>query len=94
MDDVRIDRTRAHELVAAGARLVDVRTPEEFATGAHDGAVNIPVQVIGQTIDQHFAPDATLVLYCRSGMRSDIGARMLRQMGYAKAYNAGGIGDL
>jgi rhodanese-related sulfurtransferase len=93
MDDIRIDRTRAHALVDAGARLIDVRTPQEFDGGAAPGALNLPVQVIGTVISDHCQPDETLVLYCRSGARSDIAARMLRQMGYAKAYNAGGLGD-
>ena len=94
MDDVWIDRDKAHALIAAGARLIDVRTPGEFAEGALPGAVNVPVQVIGQTIQDHAAEGDTIVLYCRSGARSDVAARMLRSFGYAKAYNAGSISDL
>jgi rhodanese-related sulfurtransferase len=94
MDDVRIDRTRAHALVASGARLIDVRTPEEFAGGAAPGAVNLPVQVSGNVIGDHCRADETVVLYCRSGARSDSAARLLRQMGYANSFNAGGLGDI
>lgn len=93
MDDVRIDRARAHALVAEGARLIDVRTPDEFAGGAVPGAVNVPVQVIGEQIERYARPDETLVLYCKSGARSDLAARILRSMGYPRAYNLGGIGD-
>lgn len=93
MDDIRINRATAHTLVEGGARLIDVRTPEEFATGALPGAVNIPVQVIAQEIHNHAQDSETLVLYCRSGARSDVAARMLRSFGYTKSYNMGGIGD-
>lgn len=52
-------------------RVIDVRTPEEFADGHIAGAVNIPVQ------DANFSaqvaaldPNATYAVYCRSGNRS------------------------
>jgi phage shock protein E len=93
MDDIRIPRLKAHDLVTHGACLIDVRSPEEFATGALPGAINVPVQVIAQQIQAHAQPGDTLVLYCKSGARSDVAARLLRQAGYAKAYNLGGIGE-
>ena len=34
------------EKIAAGAKIVDVRSPAEFADGAYPGAVNIPVDDI------------------------------------------------
>lgn len=93
MDQVRIDRATAHDLVANGARLIDVRTPEEFAAGAIPGAVNVPVQVIAQEIHNHATDGDTIVLYCKSGGRSDVATRMLRSFGFAKAFNLGGIGE-
>lgn len=93
MEDIRIPRKTAHDLVAQGARLIDVRSPEEFAGGALPGALNLPVQVIAQQIQAHVKPDETVVLYCKSGARSDVAARLLRQAGYAKSYNLGGIGE-
>ena len=91
MDDIRIDRQTAHRLVAEGAKLIDARTPEENAGGALPGAINVPVQVIGEQIERFAKPEDTIVLYCRSGGRSDMAARILRSMGYPKAYNMGGI---
>lgn len=93
IDDIRIARARAHELVAGGAKLIDVRSPQEFATGAVPQAINLPVQVIAGEIDRHAQPSDTLVLYCKSGMRSDMAAKILRGMGFAKSYNLGGISD-
>ena len=91
MDDIRIDQQTAHRLVAQGAKLIDVRTPEENAGGALPGAINVPVQVVGEQIERYATADETIVLYCRSGGRSDMAARILRSMGYTKAYNMGGI---
>jgi rhodanese-related sulfurtransferase len=34
-----------------------------------------------------------VVLYCKSGMRSDLAAKILRGLGYSKAYNLGTLGD-
>ncbi len=93
MDNVRIDRAAAHKYVADGAKLLDVRTPEEFAGGALPGAVNVPVQVIAQTIVDYAKDSETIVLYCRSGARSDVAARILRGLGYANSFNMGGIGE-
>lgn len=93
MDEIRIDQKTAHRLVAEGAKLIDVRTPDEFAGGALAGAVNVPVQVVGEQIERHAKAGDVLVLYCRSGGRSDMAARILRSMGYAKSYNMGGINE-
>ena len=92
-EDLRISRVDAHSAVADGGKLIDVRTPEEFATGAAPGAVNVPVQVIAAQIHAFAEPEDTIVLYCESGMRSEIAAKLLRGMGYAKAYNLGTVKD-
>lgn len=72
-----IDASSLAERVAAGdARLVDVRTPEEFAEGHIAGAVNMPVESFdpAQLAD---ADPAKVVLYCRSGRRSQAAAKKL-----------------
>jgi hypothetical protein len=48
-DPVRAD---AHQMVEAGARLVDVRTPDEFAAGHIVCSVNIPLQDLHARIDE------------------------------------------
>ncbi len=81
------------EKIAAGATIVDVRTPDEVARGAYPGAVNIPLQAL--TARLHAIPrDRPVVLYCASGMRSGSAERMLRQAGYADVVNAGGLGHM
>ena len=39
------------EQLEAGALILDVRTEQEFAQGKIKGAVNIPVQVLSQYVD-------------------------------------------
>jgi phage shock protein E len=70
----------ARAMVAAGATLLDVRTPGEFAEGHVAGAVNIPVQELGARI--HEVPVGRVVVYCRSGGRSATAATMLKSRGY------------
>jgi phage shock protein E len=71
----------AHQLVAQGAVLVDVRTPEEFAGGHLDGARNVPVDELAGRMGE-LPRDRVLVVYCRSGARSSRAAAMLRGAGY------------
>jgi rhodanese-related sulfurtransferase len=70
--------------------LVDVRTPEEYASGHIPGAVLIPYDTIGgrpPTGDK----DALVILYCRSGNRSGIAARTLKSLGFTQVQDFGGI---
>lgn len=66
-----------------GFILVDVRTPEEYAQGHILGALLIPNETIG---DSHPAAlpdlDEEIVLYCRSGVRSNQALKKLSAMGY------------
>lgn len=66
--------------VAAGATLLDVRTRDEFASGHVKGAVNIPVQELGQRLRE--VPRGAVVVYCRSGGRSASAASILSANGY------------
>jgi rhodanese-related sulfurtransferase len=81
--------SRARELVAAGATVLDVRTPAEYADGHVQGAVNIPVQELGQRMAELGEKSRPVVLYCRSGMRSATAAGMLRVAGFAEVVDVG-----
>ena len=79
----------ARKLVAAGARLVDVRSPEEYARGHLPGAVNIPVQELDRRLADAGPVDHELIVYCRSGHRSSRAAQILREHGFTKVHNLG-----
>ena len=82
------------EKIAAGARVVDVRTPAEFADGAYKGAINIPLSVLPVRMNELEPKDKPIVLYCASGARSGQGARFLKQAGFKDVVNAGGLDDM
>ncbi|HXU01899.1 MAG TPA: rhodanese-like domain-containing protein [Polyangia bacterium] len=79
----------ARKLVAAGAHLVDVRSPEEYARGHLPGAVNIPVQELDRRLGEVGPADRELIVYCRSGHRSTRAAQVLREHGFTKVHNLG-----
>lgn len=83
------DSTQARALVDQGAALVDVRTPQEFAGGHVDGALNIPLQVLPQRLSEVGPKARPVVLYCRSGARSATAAQILRNAGYQQVVDVG-----
>jgi rhodanese-related sulfurtransferase len=70
--------------------LIDVRTPQEFASGHIPGAVNIAVEELAQRLNE-VPQDKPVVLYCRSGNRSGQAAQILDSAGYAQIYDLGAI---
>jgi rhodanese-related sulfurtransferase len=83
----KVDGATAKALVAAGAKVVDVRTPDEFAYGHVPGALNIPFDEIGKRTAEIGPASTPVVLYCRSGHRSGIAVETLSKAGYGKLYD-------
>ncbi len=75
-------------LVAAGAVILDVRTPEEFKSGHVKGSINIPLQIMQGKINDLKKKGKPIIAVCRSGARSGMAVGMLRDAGI-EAYNAG-----
>ncbi len=73
--------------------ILDVREPHEFAMGHVPGAINVPMSEItlGCVLPQ--APDLkqTVLVYCRSGRRSDVSGRIMAQSGYHDVRNFLGV---
>ncbi|WP_030174208.1 FAD-dependent oxidoreductase [Spirillospora albida] len=76
------------EAVAAGAVLVDVRTPGEFAAGHIPGAVNVPLDELRDRAAG--LPDAPLIVYCGVGLRAHTASRLLAGLGRRAANLDGG----
>ncbi len=78
-----------------GAVLVDVRTKEEFMQGSLSGSINVPYDQIDINLKQ-FPSDRNkeIVLYCKSGRRSELGKQTLAKLGYKNVINAGSYVDL
>jgi rhodanese-related sulfurtransferase len=84
-----VDAATARRLVADGVKVVDVRTPAEYAAGHVPGAVNIPYDEIGRRSAELGPAETPLVLYCHSGRRSGIAVRTLAEQGFTRLYDLG-----
>ena len=85
-------RASAEAALEQGAIPIDVRTPEEYDGGHVEDAQLIDIQSSG--FDDAIAqldPDATYVVYCRSGNRSARVTAFLIQQGYDAVNMAGGM---
>jgi phage shock protein E len=84
-------------LWAAGtdAVIVDVRTPEEFASGHIDGALHKPHDQIDAGITA-LLPDKSqhIILYCAKGGRAGKAKATLEGLGYTNVENGGGYKDM
>ena len=67
--------------IQEGAQLIDVRSAAECAEGMLPGAINLPLDEI-ETALERLDFDRTLLLYCRSGQRSEMAPRELSEMGH------------
>lgn len=72
--------------VAKGALMVDVRTPEEFASGSVEGAINIPLNEVESRINE-FKGKPAVVVFCRSGNRSGQAKEILENNGIKNVIN-------
>ncbi len=72
--------------------IIDVRTPQEFATGHLVGAINIDVQS-PDFRDRVMAldTDGDYFIYCRSGNRSGQAIAQMSQMGFTEMKNGGSV---
>ena len=78
-----INREKAH--------IVDVRSPDEFASGHLIGAKNMPMDRLkddlGKSISDKKRP---LILVCASGMRSQKAVGVAKAQGFEQAHSLGG----
>lgn len=79
-----------HEYMQKGAKVIDVRTAEEYAERHLPMAVNIPLDDLRERIGK-VAPnkETVLLLHCQGGGRSGTGTRVLKSMGYKNVFNLG-----
>ena len=74
--------------------ILDVRRPDEFATGHIPNAINIPNEGIGtDEISELPDKDQLILVYCRSGNRSKQASQKLVKLGYSNVVEFGGIND-
>ena len=75
--------------------VIDVRSGSEFESGAIDGAINLPVQGLPDTlIDTGVELDHEVIVYCRSGRRSAQAKTMLTAAGFTFIFDGGPMDQL
>ena len=82
------------EIMMGGENVVilDVRMPEEFEAGHIENAVLLPLHELAERIESVVPNKSyTILIYCRSGNRSNQAAHILTEMGYTSVYDFGGI---
>lgn len=75
--------------------IIDVRTPQEFATGSIEGAVNLPLKGLPDSLlSEGIELDEELVVYCRSGRRSAQAKTLLKAAGFELVFDGGPMRQL
>lgn len=69
--------------------IIDVREPFEYASGHAEGAINIPPTELMAGAKQlaDVPKDTELILYCRTGSRSNVAIQILQQLGFTNLVN-------
>lgn len=76
-----------------GVQFIDVRTVDEFNEGHAKSAVNIPIEVLDESLSQ-LEKDQPIYVICRIGTRSAVASEILKKNGFTEIYNIkGGTAD-
>ena len=73
----------------AYAQFIDVRTPEEYASGHAARAVNIPLDTIDANLDR-LETNEPMYIICESGNRSKKAAEKLKEAGFSNVTSVAG----
>ncbi len=98
----KITPAQAQDMIGKGNTLVvDVRdAPEIEKSGKVAGALHVSRGMLefradpdSPYHDRNFAKEKNVILYCASGGRSALAAKVLKDMGYQHVYNVGAFKD-
>ena len=84
--------TESTTLKDATSTIIDVRSPEEFAAGHLEGAINLDFE--GGTLEAELGSldqDAVYIVYCQSGRRSALATTLMTEAGFTEVTDLGGI---
>lgn len=90
----KISAVKAREMMGEDVIILDVRTQSEFNEGHIPNAILLPYNDIKDKAGTIMPDtDKTILVYCRSGRRSELAVKDLINMGYTNVYDFGGIID-
>lgn len=81
-------KKKSKQLIFDGAKVIDVRSRDEFKSGCNKESINIPLD----ELNNHLAkldPQQLYVLCCASGARSQSALAIMKSAGFQKLFNAG-----
>jgi phage shock protein E len=81
------------EMLAKGAMIIDVRTPDEYRSGHITNSVNIPLNLLPGKVNDLKRKNKPIITCCRSGARSGMAADQLKSAGI-DVMNGGGWDSL
>lgn len=82
------------QLIEQGALVIDVRSPQEFASGHLPQAINVPLDSLLNWYQGITDPQQIYLLYCGAGIRAQKGCDILANCGLERIVNAGALNDL
>ncbi|HQQ63299.1 MAG TPA: cyclic nucleotide-binding domain-containing protein [Pseudomonadales bacterium] len=80
--------------IASGARVLDVRTRDEFDVARMPGALSAPLGCLRLLAETQLHRQHEYVMYCDSGLRSRAAASLLQKMGFRAKYLLNGLQGL
>ncbi len=89
----KMDLVQIQSDLAKGGLLIDVRSPEEYSEGHVKNALLIPHTQFF-TADIPAKKDDSIYLHCKMGSRAEFAASVLKERGYTKVTNLGGLDDM
>lgn len=85
-----VDQAKADIMIGNGAEILDVRTADEYRSGAINKSLSIPLSQIRQ-LSENLDRNNKYVIYCETGSRSSVAAFMLKQRGFSAVALRGGL---
>ncbi len=91
-DYIKLSPEEARDMMSDDVIILDVRTQEEYDSGHIANAILIPDYEIVEKAEIVIADkNQTILVYCRTGRRSERASKKLIELGYTKVYDFGGI---
>ena len=90
----KISPQEAQTMMSDDVFILDVRTQEEFDEGHINNAVLLPDYEIKEKTESVIADkNQTVLVYCRTGVRSETASKELIEIGYTNVFDFGGLVD-